>query len=461
MVPIAKHGQRVARTVFVLVVALALAFGWAPQAFAASNRISLIRDAEIESTIRSYAAPLLGAANIDVNAVKVHIVNDDRLNAFVAGGMNLFINTGLLQSSETPNEVIGVIAHEIGHIEGGHLIRRQEALENATAESILATVLGAVVIAAGGGGAGAVVIQGGQEAAMRGLLRYSQGQESAADQAGMRYLDATGQSVRGLLALFHKLESQELLSSARQSPYLRTHPLTRERLRTVEHHVSTSPYADVVDPPERIEAQARMAAKLKGFINLPSSVFRAYPETDKSLPARYARAVAYHHSADLTNALAEIDSLIAERPDDPYFHELKGQILFEQGHLAESVEPYQRSVELAPNEPLLRLGLGRALIEAGDDASLAGAIEHLRVAASTEPTYASHWHFLGVALGRKGDLAESSLAFAERSLLNRQYSEATFHAEKASAGLKTGSPQWLRAQDILNAARNQRETDKE
>jgi predicted Zn-dependent protease len=461
MLSIAKPGRALLRAAVGVVVSLALTLGWGPQAFAASDRISLIRDAEIEATIRSYAAPLLGAAGIDVNAVKVHLVNDDRVNAFVAGGMNLFINTGLLQLSETPNVVIGVIAHEIGHIEGGHLIRRQEALENATAETILATVLGAMVIAAGGGGAGAAVIQGGQEAAMRGMLRYSQGQESSADHAGLRYLNATHQSARGLLTLLHKLASQEQLTSARQSPYLRTHPLSRERLLSVEHEVSISPYSDVVDPPERMEAQARMAAKLIGFINQPSKVLRIYPETDKSLPARYARAIAYHRSADLTRALREIDGLIAERPNDAYFYELKGQILFEQGHLAESVGPYQRSVELAPNEPLLRLGLGRALIEAGDAASLASAVEHLRAATQAEPTYPVPWHFLGVALGRKGDLAGSSLAFAERSLLNAQYSEAAFHAEKAEAGLKTGSPQWLRAQDILNAARNQREANKQ
>lgn len=444
---------RLARIVVVLV--LAFSFGAASGLPArAEDRISLIRDAEIENTIRSYAQPLFGAASLDVDAVKIHLVNDGRLNAFVAGGLNLFINTGLLEASETPNEVIGVIAHELGHIEGGHLIRRQEAIENATAEAILAMVLGTAVAAAGGGQAGAVIYQGGAEIAQRGLLRYSQSQENAADQAGIRYLDATGQSARGLLKLFGKLEDLDVLSSQRQSPYLRTHPLTRERIRFVEHHVAGSPFSDVPDPPERLQAHARMVAKLVGFLETPERTFKIYPLTDKSLPARYARAVAYHRSADLPSALAEIDSLIAESPDDPYFHELKGQILFEQGRIKDAIEPYRRAAELAPREPLLRAELGRVLIESGDPAALPAAIENLRIATAAEPTYAPHWHFLGVALGRNGDLAESSLAFAERAILNRRGPEARFHAQKALAGLKSGSPQWLRAQDIINEADN-------
>lgn len=438
---------------------LAWLVGGFSQAFAA-DRITLIRDAEVEATIRAYSDPLLGAAGLQSEAVNVHIVQDSRLNAFVAGGMNLFINTGLLQSSETPNEVIGVIAHEIGHITGGHLIRRQEALENATAEAILAMVLGAVVIAAGGGEAGAVVMQGGQAAAQGSLLRYSQGQESAADQAALKFLEATGQSPRGLLKLFQKLEDQELLVSARQSPYLRTHPLTRDRFLAVEHHLSQSNAADAADPPDRVDAHRRMVAKLAGFIEPPDKVFRLYPATDKSIYARYARTVAYHRRHDLQRALGEIDSLIAERPDDPYFHELKGQVLFEQGKIRESVEPYAASVRLAPREPLLRLGYGRALIETGDESLLEEAAVQLRVAADKDPTYAPNWHFLGVALGRTGKLPESSLAFAERAVLNGKYAEARFHAEKASQGLKAGSPQWLRAQDILNEADNQKEAER-
>ncbi|MGD9535872.1 MAG: M48 family metalloprotease [Alphaproteobacteria bacterium] len=439
----------------VAILALSLGLAWGPQARAA-DRISLIRDAEIESTIRSYAAPLFEAANLGSDAVSIHLVNDGRINAFVAGGLNLFINTGLIEASDTPNEIIGVIAHEIGHIEGGHLIRRQEAVENATAEAILAMVLGAVVSAAGGGQAGGVIMQSGTDIAQAGLLRYTRTQESSADQAAVRYLDATGQSARGLLELFHKLEDQDLLSSSRQSPYLRTHPLTRERMSFVEHHVAQSRFSDAPDPPERVEAHRRMVAKLVGFLEPQATVFKLYPTTDTSVPARYARAVIYHRLVDLPNALKEVDSLIAEAPDDPYFHELKGQILFEQGKVKESVAPYQRAAELAPNQPMIRHELGRALIEAGGDQSLPLAIENLKVAAAAEPTYPSHWHFLGVALGRHGEQAESSLAFAEAAILTGRGPEARFHAERALAGLEAGTPQWMRAQDIINEADNRK-----
>jgi predicted Zn-dependent protease len=394
---------------------------------------------------------------IDPGAVQVHLIRDGRLNAFVAGGMKLFINTGLLQSSETPNEVIGVIAHEIGHIAGGHLIRRREAVEHASAEAILAMVLGAAVIAAGGGEAGAAVLQGGQALAQGALLRYSQGQENSADQAGMQFLEATGQSARGLLALFHKLEDQEALVSSRQSPYLRTHPLTRERIRAVEHQIAVSPNSNRPDPPERLQAHSRMVAKLDGFLGAPAKVLSAYPESENSVAAHYARAVAFHRMSDIGHALAEVDALIEAQPDDPYFHELKGQILFEQGRVADAVAPYQRAVALAPDEPLLREGLARALIEVGDGVSLDEAVKQLRFAAGVEPTYAPHWHFLGIALGRTGRIAESALAFAERSLLNQQYAEARFHAEKALQGLNAGSPSWLRAQDILNETQNRKE----
>ena len=441
------------RFIVVLIAAISVSFGWVAPA-RAENRLSLIRDVEIETTIKFYAQPLFAAESLDVDAVKIHLVNDGRLNAFVAGGLNLFINTGLLEASETPNEIIGVIAHEVGHIEGAHLVRRQEALENATAEAILAMVLGTAVAAAGGGSAGAVIYQGGSEMAQNSLLRYTQSQENAADQAGVRYLDLTGQSARGLLTLFGKLEDLDVLSSQRQSPYKRTHPLTRERIRFVEHHVAGSKFSDAPDPPERLQAHQRMVAKLVGFLETPDRVFKLFPVTNKSIPARYSRAVAYHRATDMPNALAEADSLIAELPNDPYFHELKGQILFEQGQLKDAIEPYRRAAKLMPHAPLLRAELGRVLIEAGDKSELPEAIENLRVAVVGEPTYAPHWHFLGVALWRNGDFAESSLAFAERAILNERGPEARFHAEKALKELKPGTPQSVRAQDILNEADN-------
>lgn len=419
---------------------------------ATAQGLALIRDAEIENTIRSYSTPLFAAAGLDANAVDVYLVNDKRLNAFVAGGMNLFINTGLLQASDTPGEVIGVIAHETGHIAGGHLARTHDAIRGATAEAILAYILGAAVMATGASQAGAAIMGAGGAIAQGTLIRYTQTQEQAADQAAVRYLEATEQSAEGLLDMFGRLEDQELLVAARQDPYVRSHPLTRERIRFVENHVQTSQYSGQPESPARLERHSRMVAKLRAFLETPARALKAFPASDNSLEARYGRAIAYYRIPDLSRALAELDSLLVERPDDPYFHELKGQILFENGRVAEAIAPYQQAVRLRGDEPLLRLGLARAQIETGEPALNRAAIEHLREAVRIDPTYAPYLHFLGIAYGRDGQIALSSLALAEEALLRGDLPKAKVMAERAKDGLPSGSPPWLRAADIVNAA---------
>ena len=313
----------------VLVAASATAAPAKPQG------MSLIRDAEIEDTIRAYAAPLFDAAGLGAEAVRVHIVDDRRLNAFVAGGLNLFITSGMLAAAEEPGEIAGVIAHEIGHIAGGHLVRTRGAMEDAAAETILGTLLGSGAILAGEGEAGSALIMGAWTMARQNLLRYSQVQEQAADQAAIRLLESTGQSAEGLLAMFRRLESQEFLTVERQDPYLRTHPLTRDRIRFVRNQVETRAAAGA--PPPEAEAHAaahrRMVAKLRGFLDPPKKTLRAYPESDVSVAARYARAIALYRIPAIDRALAVLDGLLADFPDDPWFHELEGQILFENGRI--------------------------------------------------------------------------------------------------------------------------------
>ncbi len=431
---------------------MSLAVVWATTAPAKAQGLSLIRDAEIETTIRSYATPLFGAAGLNASAIRVHIVNDSKLNAFVAGGLNLFINTGLLTAAEGPGEIIGVIAHETGHILGGHLVRTREALKNASAQTILASILAGAAILAGQGEAGQAIITGGSAAAQDSLLRYSRAQEQTADQAAVRLLDATGQSSRGLLEMFHRLEDQELIALARQDPYLRSHPLTRERISFVRNHLEKSRFSDAPPDPATLDAHRRMVAKIKAFLEPPARTLRAYPPSDTSLYGRYARAIAYYRTPDLARALAELDALIAERPDDPWFHELRGQILFENGRAAEAVAPYVRAAALRPDAPLIRFGLARALMETGDPAVNDQAIEHLRVATAMEGNHPPYWHFLGLAYARAGETAMASLAQAEAAYLRRDMPQAKYHAERAAAGVKTGSPAWLRAEDIRNAA---------
>ena len=414
--------------------------------------MSLIRDAEIEDTIRAYAAPLLEAANLGPDAVRLHLVNDPSINAFVAGGPNLFLSSGMLAAAEEPGEIIGVIAHEIGHIAGGHLVRTRGAIETASAEMILATVLAAGAIIAGEGEVGGAIMSGGQSLAQQSLLRYSRAQEQSADQAAVRLLERTGRSAAGLLRMFQRLEERERLAIGETNSYARTHPLTRERIRFIRDHVGGESQAAAEAPEAERVAHRRMVAKLRGFLDPPAETLRAYSADDETIEARYARAIAHYRIPDLERALAALDALLAEHPDDPWFHELKGQVLFENGRVREAIAPYERAVALRDDAALLRLGLARAQIETGDAALLAGAVANLEAATRLEPKEPQHWYQLGIARGRAGDRAASSLAFAEHAFLRGDAEKAHYHATVAMEGLPQGNARWLRAEDIRNAA---------
>lgn len=420
----------------------------------AQNRISLIRDAEIEGTIRAYAAPLFAVAGLDPDAVQVYLVNDTRINAFVAGGQRLFLNTGLIMRAKNPNQLSGVIAHETGHIAGGHLARLQDALSTATTTAIIAMLLGiAAAVAAGDGKAAGAAVVGGTSLAERNLLHYNRGQESAADQAGMSYLDRTGQSARGMLEFFEVLESQELMAAIRQDPYLRSHPLTRERMEAVRAHVARSRHSNAVDPPELMARHARMLAKLRGFLQGPSQTLQQYPLADRSLPARYARAIAYYRMPDLARALPEIDGLIAEYPNDPWFHELKGQILFEHGRVALAEAPYREALRLAPSEPLLRYGLAQVLLERNTVPEATEARALLNEAVRHETRNPSFWRLLAISYGREGNLPMAALSLAEQAAAAGNHRTALQQSIRALGILPRGSPGWLRAEDLRDEAR--------
>jgi predicted Zn-dependent protease len=424
----------------------------APHKASAQEPINFIRDAEIETTIRQFVSPVFTAAGLDASVIRIYLVNDARLNAFVAGGQNLFLNTGLLMRSQNPNQVIGVAAHETGHIAGGHLARTQEALRNAAIKSIIAMVLGAGAAAmAHGQGAGGVLM-GGAGVGQRSILQYSVEQEAKADQAGLSFLDATGQSSKGLLQFFHILENEDLLSAARQDPYLRTHPLTRQRIEYVQEFVNHSRFSDVPDKPEFIEMHKRMVAKLDGFLNPPAKTLAQYKETDNSVAARYARAVAYYRIPNIAKALPIIDGLIAQEPKNPYFHELKGQMLFENGRVAEAVAPYEDAVRLQPDSALLRTELGQVQIEANDPALNKRALSNLSEGTRLEPDNSNAWHFLGVAYGRENDIGMAALALAEEAMTEGDKQLAVQQATRATQILKAGTPARLRAEDLKRLA---------
>lgn len=414
--------------------------------------ISLIRDAEIEHNIHQIAAPLFAAAGLDARAVKVHIVNDRALNAFVAGGQRIFINTGILLKVDDVSEIAGVIAHETGHISGGHLARTHEAMRGASAASILAMALGAAAAIGGQGRAGAAIIAGGQQVAVRSFLSYSRAQESAADQAAVKILGAVDQSAQGLHTFLERIGDQEALARSRQDPYVRSHPLTRDRLTFLQDQIARSRTLDPPPDSASKEILRRIQAKIRGFLGSPQKVLRRYAESDQSAPARYARAAAYHRLGRLDKALGEANALIALEPDNPFFSELKGQILYESGKVREAVEPYSIAVQLRPESPLLRIGLAQAQIATGNANLLPGAIEHLEEATRRDKQIPAAWRQLAIALGRDGNLGTSALASAEYNLLIGRPRDAARFAAKAESLLREGTPGHLRSLDLKAAA---------
>jgi predicted Zn-dependent protease len=423
---------------------------------AAQDRISLLRDAEIESTIRIFATPVWKAARLDPNAIHIYIVNDPQLNSFVAGGQNLFMNTGTILRATTPNQLIGVMAHETGHIAGGHLVRSAAAMKNAMIESIIGMVLGGAATVAGRGNAGATPVIAGAGVGQRAFMQYSITQEASADQAALRFLDQTRQSTKGLLEFFQILQQEEFLSAARQDPYLQSHPLTEERVNYVREHVDKSPYTNNVDPPDWILLDQLMKAKLNAFLSIPAQTLGQWKATDTSEPARYARAIAYYRIPDLKNALPLIDGLIKDRPANPYYQELKGQMLFENGRVAEAVAPYERAVQLAPGEPLLNIELAQVQLETNDPKLITKAKDELNAALRAEPDNAEGWRFLAVAHGRSGELGMAALALAEQNMAQGNYREAGLQADRAQKTLPAGA-QRQRAQDLAQDAKREQQ----
>lgn len=414
-----------------------------------SGKPSLIRDAEIENTIRNFAKPVLEAADLDPAALSVHLVLDDRLNAFVAGGQRIFVNTGLLRNAEGANSIIGVLAHETGHIAGGHLAQVQENLRNASAQSIVALVLGAV--AAGASGNPEALIAGatmGQSAATGSFLHYNRSMESQADQAALRYLDQTGQSARGLMDILNQLQSQELLAVGRQDPYLRTHPLSQERIATVRTHVEQSKYSDV--PPNELADYLfrRMRGKLNGYIDSPDITMNRY-KGQQDVEAKYARIFALEKLHRTDDAVALADELISERPDDPFFHETKGYILWKGGRIEESIEPLRRSVEASGGRlPLLRIGLAQALLELEGREAAQEAVDQLNRVVQYEQRTPKVWRMLATGYGRLEEFGAAAYALAEEALLLRDREGVERNVKKALEILPAGSPMHSRALDI-------------
>ena len=430
------------------IIVLGTSFALARPAPAAET---FIRDSEIEADIRTMVTPIWKAAGLEPSSLHVYLIEDKQINSFVAGGQNEFINTGLIMRAQTPNQLIGVLAHETGHIAGGHLTRFQQAARNASIEGIIAMVLGAAAAVAGKSGA---PLLGAQGVAERAFMQYSVTQEASADHAAMTFLDTSGQSARGLLQFFQVLQGEEMLSGIREDPYLRTHPLTTQRIDYVRNHVEHSRFSDVPDTSVNIEMLKRIKVKLGAFISPPSSTLAAYPESDQSLLARYARAIAYYRIPKLDKALSTVDGLIRDYPKDPYFRELKGQMLFENGRIADAIQPYEEAVRLAPGAPLLRISLAQVYIESNDPTQNKRAIAYLNDALRTEDKEATGWHLLATAYGRDNQIGMAALALAEEGLVAGNKKNAQQQALRAKALLPKNSAGYNRAENIHREAEN-------
>lgn len=421
-------------------------------ALAQDEAPSLIRDTEIEEILHHDADPIFAAAGLDPKNVRILIVGDKSLNAFATQGLQMGLNTGLILQTENPNQLRGVIAHETGHLAGGHPIRSDEMMRAGLKPMILTMGLGILAALAGSPDGGAALIANSQYAGALGALGYSREQESRADQAGAGFLEATGQSGRGLVEFFDNFRYQEVFDQARRFAYFRSHPLSSERIEVLRSRVERQPHYSAVDTPEDIAQHEVMKAKLEGFIN-PQVALMKYKETDASFPARYARAIAYYQMKDPDRSLKLIDGLIADNPDNPYLWELKGQVLFEFNRVALAEEPQRKSVQLKPDAALLRVNLGQTLINLNDPAKVEEGVKELKRSLLNEPDNTVAWRLLAQAYDKQKKDGEARLATAEQYFSLGAVREARVFAMRARELLPKDTPDWRRATDIVLASR--------
>lgn len=444
---------RFARTAAPISAALALALTSAQPAAAQS----ILRDTETEAFFQDLAAPIVKAADLPAGNVDIALLNAPSINAFVAGGQIIYVHSGLIEKADTAAEVQGVLAHELGHIKGGHIIRQGDGAKAATNITLLSLLAGLGAVLAGAGNAGMAAILMGQRAAIGKFLAYSRGEEGSADAAGASYLAKAGISGRGSLGFFDKLsglESRYAVSRDSEMEYVRGHPLTSDRIATLRDTYQQDPAWRKADDPAMQARFARIKAKLTGYLGEPAQTLRAYPPTDIGVPARYARAYAYHKQAEVGKALAETRALIAAAPSDPYFLELEGQILLESGRPAEALPVLRKATALTNAQPLIATLYGHALIATEDVTNHEEAERVLRAAVARDRYNPFAWRQLGTVYAARGDLPRANLASAEQQVMSGDYLQAVRSARNAQAGLAENSADWLRAQDIEMQARS-------
>jgi predicted Zn-dependent protease len=421
----------------------------------------ILRDTESEQLLREYTRPILRAAGLEKQNIQMVIINDSTFNAFVADGRRIFVNYGAIMQSDTPNQLIGVLAHETGHLAGGHLAKLREQLAHAQTQMILAMLLGAGAMVAGaarGGSAdnglasaGAAAFAGPQEMIRRSMLSYQRQQEENADRAGVKFLTATGQSAKGMYETFKRFTNESLFAARGADPYLQSHPMPADRVASLEELAHASPYWDKKDDAALQMRHDMMRAKISAFMERQDTVYRRYPMSNTTLPARYAHAITTYLHGDLNSALTQIDGLIQAQPNNPYFYELRGQALLEGGKPNEAIAPLHKALALSNNAPLIEMLLGQALVATDNNAHTDEAIAILRAAVSRESEAPLGYSQLAMAYGRKGDYAEADLASAQAAFLRGDNKTARDLASRAKTRFAVGTPGWVKADDIVSA----------
>ena len=443
-------------------VATAIALTLAPLAGHAEEEKgpSFLRDAETEQLLREYTRPILRAAGLDKQNIQVVIINDPVFNAFVADGRRIFVNFGAIMQSQTPNQLIGVLAHETGHLAGGHLAKMREQIAHAQTSMIVAMLLGAGAVVAGARSnstngsltnVGAAAIAAPQELIHNSLLAYQRSQEENADRAGVKFLTATGQSAKGMYDTFKRFSDESLFAAHNADPYMQSHPMPVERVAALEEIARSSPYWDKKDNPALQARHDMVRAKISAFLERQDTVYRRYPLSDTSLPGRYAHAIATYRHGDLQNALTQIDALLQKQPANPYFYELRGQALLEGGKPAEAIAPLRKAVQLSGNNALIEMLLGQALVATDNPANSAEAIGILKAAVTRETEAPLGYQQLAMAYARKGDYAEADLASAQAAYLRGDNKTARDLASRAKTRFAIGTPGWVKADDIVTS----------
>src|SRR5215475_9609172 len=439
------------------IVAAALTLAPLPQTRAQEGKgPPVLRDTEAEQLLRDYTRPILRAAGLEKQNINVVIINDGSFNAFVADGHRIFVNYGAVMQSETPNQLIGVLAHETGHLAGGHLAKLREQLAQAQTQMIIAMLLGAGAMVAGASknssgmaDAGAAAFAGPQEMIRRSLLSYQRQQEENADRAGVKFLTATGQSPKGMYETFKRFTNESLFAARGADPYLQSHPMPADRVASLEQLAHASPYWDKKDDAGLQMRHDMMRAKSSAFMERQDTVYRRYPLSNTSLPARYARAITTYLHGDLNSALTQIDGLIQAQPSNSYFYELRGQALLERGKPDDAIPPLHKALALSDNAPLIEMLLGQALVATDNKAHTDEAITILRAAVARESEAPLGYSQLAMAYGRKGNYAEADLASAQAAYLRGDNKTARDLASRAKTRFAVGTPGWVKADDIV------------